>query len=216
MTPRTLTITEWREEAAARFGTEQAGWRFVCPCCGHIASIQDWKDAGAPEGAIAFSCVGRWAGAKRAAIEGTGPGPCNYAGGGLFNLNPVTVLQGEGKHRVFEFAEVITMKPGELRTEGDTIDFANLGEAERWLTAHGYVFGSMQRDAPIGVQLASRFDSVAKWRLLTPAERKACVAVLQVGVKPGEPIPLQVADRPWRLTWQRMVIEGVTSAPEVA
>lgn len=103
---RTLTADEWRAEACTRFGDHRPAWRFVCPCCGHVASIQDWRDAGAPEGAFAFSCIGRWTGAKRAAFEGTGPGPCNYAGGGPFNLNPVTVLQGDGKHRVFEFAEV--------------------------------------------------------------------------------------------------------------
>ena len=205
---RTLTATEWRAEAAARFGTEPAGWRFVCPCCGHVASIQDWRDASAPEGAIAFSCVGRWAGAKRAAFEGTGPGPCNYAGGGLFNLNPVTVLQGEGKHQVFEFAGAST-----LRTRGAMLDFENLGEAGRWLTAHGYVYGAMQRDEPIGVQPAAAFEAVAKWRNLTKAQRAACVAVLRVGPAPvgqrgvdGEPY-LQVADRPWTLTWQHNVME---------
>jgi hypothetical protein len=53
--------------------------------------------------------VGRWTGAKREAFS-DGQGPCNYAGGGLFKLNPVTVVMdpdehGSREHCVFEFAE---------------------------------------------------------------------------------------------------------------
>jgi hypothetical protein len=77
----------------------------VCPICKVERSVQQWIDAGAHEGAIAFSCVGRYTG---------GPGTlfddlqlCNYAGGGLFALNPVTVEFSDGKTRgVFEFAPV--------------------------------------------------------------------------------------------------------------
>ena len=71
-------------------------WKFVCPSCRHVASVKDWKDAGAPEGAIAFSCIGRYTGAGGdKTFRGAG-GPCDYAGGGLFGLNPVEVsLNGE-------------------------------------------------------------------------------------------------------------------------
>lgn len=62
-------------------------WKFRCPSCGHVASVQDWKNAGAPENAAAFSCVGRWLQERKEAF--TKNGPCNYAGGGLFRLNPV-------------------------------------------------------------------------------------------------------------------------------
>ena len=38
-------------------------------------------------------------------VMGTGQ-PCNYSGGDLFRLNPVTVVFPDGeKHQVFEFAE---------------------------------------------------------------------------------------------------------------
>ena len=98
----------WREEAERRFGPDEMKWRFVCPVCGHVASVQDWKDAGARSNAVAFSCVGRWAGAKRDAFGNARdgePGPCNYAGGGFFALNPVTVHTGDTSHRVFAFAD---------------------------------------------------------------------------------------------------------------
>ena len=105
-TMRTLTHDEWKAEATKRFGTKVLAWRFVCPCCKHVASVADWQKVGAKEGAIAFSCVGRWTEKPRKAFEEGGPGPCNYTGGGLFNLNPVKVTGGPGgDHHVFEFAD---------------------------------------------------------------------------------------------------------------
>jgi hypothetical protein len=95
----TMTEAEWNAEGERLFGPDQLKWKFVCPACGHIASVQDWKDAGAKSEAAAFSCVGRWLAWCRDAFE-SGPGPCNYAGGGLFRLNPVHV----GEHQVFAFA----------------------------------------------------------------------------------------------------------------
>lgn len=80
-----FTPMEWREEAIRRFGKRRMEWRFVCPCCGHEASIKDWKEAGAKAGHVAFSCVGRYVtgfGAKRLRSIFTFGGPCNYAGGG--------------------------------------------------------------------------------------------------------------------------------------
>lgn len=104
MDRRTLTKDQWQAEGKARFGTDTNDWKFVCPSCGHVASIQDWIDAGAPEGAVAFSCVGRYQGSAKQIFDKSG-GPCNYAGGGLFLLNPVTVLDNGKAHSIFEFAE---------------------------------------------------------------------------------------------------------------
>lgn len=94
---------DWRAEAKRRFGENEMDWKFVCPSCGHIASVSDWLAAGATEGEVAFSCVGRH-------IEGSQqmckrPGPCNYAGGGLIRLNPVKIITGPEKSTsVFAFA----------------------------------------------------------------------------------------------------------------
>lgn len=98
-----IPVEEWYAEARALFGEDPGGWRFVCPSCGFIASVQDWRDVGA-EKQIAFSCVGRARGAGGdKAFLGKG-GPCNYAGGGLFRLNPVKVVDTDGSIReVFEF-----------------------------------------------------------------------------------------------------------------
>ncbi len=96
-----MTSDEWRAEGTRRFGPDEMNWKFVCPACGHVAAVSDWKAAGAPVTAVAYSCVGRWLPKRQDAFDGKG-GPCNYAGGGLIGLNPITV---DDKHHVFEFAE---------------------------------------------------------------------------------------------------------------
>lgn len=103
---RRLTYAEWIEEGKKLFGPLYDDWRFVCPVCGHVAEVRDWRKAGAPSGAIAFSCIGRYGDAKREAFGGEGTGPCDYAGGGVFRLNPVTVVSEDGSEvQVFEFAK---------------------------------------------------------------------------------------------------------------
>lgn len=104
--PVKMTEDEWRALGRRLYGDDTMRWRFVCPVCGHIATPADWKAAGAPENAVAFSCVGRWSGAKHEAFA-KGDGPCNYAGGGLFKLNPWSV----GEHSVFAFADQGGPKP---------------------------------------------------------------------------------------------------------
>lgn len=98
-----MTQEEWHREAVRRFGEDPMEWKFVCPSCGYVASVRDWLDAGAPEGEIAFSCVGRRLGRKGQVFTRKG-GPCGYSGGGLFKLNPVPVETGGKVHHVFAFA----------------------------------------------------------------------------------------------------------------
>lgn len=109
---RTMSEAEWNAEGVRLFGEDRMTWRFVCPSCGHVASVADWKSVGASEGEAAFSCVGRHiAGAS----DMFGEPPCNYAGGGLFGLNPVTVTrEGNRSSDVFAFELV-----GEKRDVAD-------------------------------------------------------------------------------------------------
>lgn len=102
-----MSLAEWEAEGTRRFGPDKSRWRFVCPMCGHDAATPEWEAAGAPEGAVAFSCVGRWLDVARDAFDKTGKGPCNYTGGGLFRLNPIAITTPDGKeHELFAFAEV--------------------------------------------------------------------------------------------------------------
>lgn len=99
------TKAEWLAEAERRFGKSPAGWKFICPSCGYVATCKEYKDAGAPVASMGFSCVGRWKLPAKQAFDKSGKGPCNYAGGGLIRLNPVTVVDEEGsEHEVFDFA----------------------------------------------------------------------------------------------------------------
>lgn len=100
-----IKYQDWLKEAAEKFGKDPLEWKFVCPSCGYVASVKDWKNAGASEGEIAFSCVGRRLNTENEIWNKNG-GPCNYAGGGLFRLNPVKVVLEDGHIReTFAFAE---------------------------------------------------------------------------------------------------------------
>lgn len=103
---KTMTLDEWSAEGHRLFGDDQMTWRFICPVCGHIACVGDWKAAGAPQGAVAFACVGRWIEGSKNAFEKQGDGPCTYSGGGLFQLNPLRVEYPDGESTTwFDFAE---------------------------------------------------------------------------------------------------------------
>ena len=101
-----VTLEDWKAEACRLFGTDSNDWRFICPACGYETKVKEWRDAGAPEDSIGFSCVGRWLENPRKAFGAKGPGPCNYAGGGLFAINPVRVKAGGTEGSMFAFAEV--------------------------------------------------------------------------------------------------------------
>lgn len=99
------SVQEWTAEAVKRFGPDKSKWAFICPACKHVAKTTDWKRVGAPSTAVAFSCVGRWMDNPRRAFgDEKKPGPCDYAGAGLFGINPVQVKSPEGEIRVFDFA----------------------------------------------------------------------------------------------------------------
>jgi hypothetical protein len=99
---RTVSLEDYFKECIDRFGHDRNNWRFVCPACGHVASVAEYKAVGADD-AIGYSCIGRWTGAKRDAF-GKGPGPCNYAGGGLIRINPVRVVLEDDAVFMFELA----------------------------------------------------------------------------------------------------------------
>lgn len=94
-----MTREEWKQQGEALFGSDQMQWNFVCPVCGHVQSVQDYKDAGAPSSAAAFSCVGRWREKPVKNFQKDEGQGCDYAGGGLIQMNPLEV---DGQ-RYFDF-----------------------------------------------------------------------------------------------------------------
>lgn len=103
-----FTKDEWLSNAEKRFGKDKKKWKFRCPSCGHIQSIGDFEqyhDKGCGPNTAFFSCIGRWDGHMKNSM-GSGKSPCNYTLGGLFNLAKVFVVDENGRHPVFEFANV--------------------------------------------------------------------------------------------------------------
>ena len=100
-----ISYDNWCKEGERRYGPDRMKWRFRCPSCDSEMSVQDYKDAGAPEENIGMSCVGRSIGSI-VTIGTKGNGPCNYAGFGLLRLNPVEIFrEGGEKVKAFDFAD---------------------------------------------------------------------------------------------------------------
>src|SRR5690606_42004973 len=108
-----FTLAQWLAEGERRFGPNQLKWRFVCPACGHVQAVEDfrpYKDRGGVTAeTVRFNCIGRYCGPNPdAGLNGTGKekGPCDYTSGGLFDLRPVTVVKPSGERiRSFAFAD---------------------------------------------------------------------------------------------------------------
>lgn len=101
------SVEEWNNEAKRRFGPDYLNWKFRCPMCGHVASIQDFKNAGAKSPNAAYQeCIGRYMG-KGAPKEGDSSG-CNWAAYGLFGIprehDTVVAEDGHEVH-VYPFAD---------------------------------------------------------------------------------------------------------------
>lgn len=102
-----LTYDEWMAQGRARFGENTDLWRFVCPSCGNIQEIGDfrkYKDRGAVPDCAAELCIGRFTGAE-GAFDPAKYKPCNYTANGLICLCTTVVVFPNGDQQpVFEFA----------------------------------------------------------------------------------------------------------------
>lgn len=107
-----MTEAEFLALGIERFGPDPMKFKFVCPSCGHVASAEDYKAAGAPETAVGFSCIGRWLpGDYDENTFSRNGGPCTYAGGGLIGLNPVAL--SDRKNSYFDFSTTEDKHDGE-------------------------------------------------------------------------------------------------------
>jgi predicted RNA-binding Zn-ribbon protein involved in translation (DUF1610 family) len=99
------TIEEWRTEIDTRFAL-RADVAFVCPACGHVATVRDHVEAGGKAEAAPQNCIGRTngQGTKNGKDEGFG---CNWAAYGLFGTmgkGRNVIFEDGAKHEVFDFA----------------------------------------------------------------------------------------------------------------
>jgi len=106
--PVRMTKDEWLDKGKQFFGSDMMQWEFVCPSCGHVQKPEDFRpyeDKGATPNSATVECIGRYDGHMDIDMC-SGKSPCNYASYGLFNFNPVTVIDEDGsKHRCFAFKE---------------------------------------------------------------------------------------------------------------
>ena len=97
-----ITQDEWIKEGNRRFGSDFKKWKFVCPKCKHIASIQEFVDLGLDPNDAYQECIGRHVGGKG----------CDWAAYGLFGTlgnGRIVKYEKDGKEvgmEVFDFAPV--------------------------------------------------------------------------------------------------------------
>ena len=111
-----MTLDEFLAEAKKRFGSDSNKWRFICPVCHTVQSIEDFSAIGVkdPQRYIGFSCIGRWTGKDSPGKQPYGEG-CNWTLGGLFRVHKLEVEDRAGEiHPHFELAPL-------FRTSGNDI-----------------------------------------------------------------------------------------------
>ena len=99
---RVIKLIDWMKELKARFGENPDNWKFVCPVCGHVQSVGDFKAIGADPDRAYSNCIGRVTGSN----DSTGKKGCNYTINGLISLNKTTVISDKYLPvKVFEMAD---------------------------------------------------------------------------------------------------------------
>lgn len=95
-------------KVSSRFGEDDEDWKFVCPSCGHVQSVADFKAIGVDGNKAYYECISRYK-----YIDGkTNKKPCKYTLCGLIVLDHDTVINNEFLPvNVFKMADV----PGESK-----------------------------------------------------------------------------------------------------
>jgi hypothetical protein len=118
--PFEVAQAEWLAKGQEIFGEDFRTWKFECPCCGNVQTLQDFRDIGVEPQLAYQECIGRHQkGSAKDFASTPGPGakksPCDYAAYGLFRAlkgHLVIPERGaepqpgrDGKTAVFPFAE---------------------------------------------------------------------------------------------------------------
>ena len=105
-----MSYKDWHTKGKSLFGEDVKKWKFKCPICGNIQTMEDFIKLGVKNSQdyVFFSCIGRWAkdGKCSTLFDEKIKQPCDYTNVGLFNLSKLTVINQDGKEvSTFEFAE---------------------------------------------------------------------------------------------------------------
>lgn len=110
MDKKEITYEEWEKTGKSLYGVDKKNWKFKCPNCGFVQTYNDFIEKGEEykkdaQGMTGFSCIGRIMEDCKGEL-GNKKAPCNYAGGGLFQLNPVKIKYPNGEtFQSFDFAD---------------------------------------------------------------------------------------------------------------
>ncbi len=103
------TRQEWLEEGKQKYGKDFKRWKFKCPACKHISSVQEFIDAGADGSSAYQECIGRVNGKGEDGMKGKDKGyGCNWAAYGLFGTlgkGRIVVTEDKKEVGVFDFAD---------------------------------------------------------------------------------------------------------------
>lgn len=99
------TLQEWKDEQKKRFKDNLLDVAFVCPACGKVSTLREFKEAGATPDDSYQNCIGRFTG-KGSPNQSDGTG-CNWAAYGLFGClgkGDVVVTPDGNEVEVFQLA----------------------------------------------------------------------------------------------------------------
>lgn len=103
------TLQEWMDEGKKLYGEDLTNWKFKCPNCGKVSSIQDFKDAGSKDPNDSYAnCIGRINGKGEDGMKSKDKGfGCNWAAYGLFGTlgKGRIVVNNDKESEVFDFAK---------------------------------------------------------------------------------------------------------------
>lgn len=99
---KVVKVEDWLQELRERFGPNSDDWKFVCPSCGHVQSLADFKAVGQDPNLAYQCCIGRYTGSD----DHSGKNGCKYTINGLIALNTLTVVSREFiPTKVFDIAK---------------------------------------------------------------------------------------------------------------
>jgi len=111
-----MTKAEWLVKGMELFGEDMTKWRFVCPGCHCVQSVEDfrqYKDKGAQPSSAYCECLGRYADGRSWSDEKMKKGErCDYCGYGLLHISPVIVIEDGKEIESFAFDKGGTVDVG--------------------------------------------------------------------------------------------------------
>ena len=97
-----MTYREWVRQTKLLFGEDSSKWRFKCPSCGHVQSIESIREH---DPSLKIDDVAQWIQYHCEGRTNKGQG-CDWSLGGLFHIHTLEIITDGESHPSFEFAEV--------------------------------------------------------------------------------------------------------------